>query len=1040
MAESELHVDSKNRIIITFHGKQTAEGIKALGIELKKTADKIRAQGKKVLIVSDARALKLPDVSSGARIEGKKVLQIPFDANAVISSHHLLQVFLYLAQASGQASRIRFFKSERKAFAWFNDIVHPKPAVSVVHWVAGAAIGLIGISALTGWAIGNVYLMSWLPSLRPINPMGAVGLLIVGYSIVALWYRHTKHARTGGWLSIILGLSTLLPLPIDRILFADKVAAAGAHTQLADSAGLCFVLLGLVLISMGRRHRLINIAQYTISGCVVGIVLFNMFGMLYAHEYMYSVSDSFVMAFNLAIGLGIAAGAFIVVLVQTRNRNVLQRVSRTGWLILLALILLQVATYGSWSQAHARNKADSSQAFATRSDDIRDDVDQRLNAYKDALYGFKGLYSSSDYVDQREFQNYYESLDLTAKYPGLRALIFVSKVNEKDLPAFVDLHRRDKSFNPGGNPGFAITSKTGTGTHYILTYNASNSTTTGGLDLTSRPDRLAAYQKADETDQPVASGTVKFPASNGQPEQTGFFITIPVANKSADNTIGFVNAVFNYSDFFANTFTGSKQLDGINVAVNEGKGQDTVYASSKIGAGKHVYSYTNKVTIADNVWEVRVDAPVGFGISQSQRNLPQNFLVIGQLLSVLLAIIFIIQNRARLQALELADRITEDLQSERNLAVTNDQKSSAILRSIGDAVFAIDTQGRITLINGAAQHISGYSEQEALGEHYDKVLRFEFARTGNVNNKFVHQALAGHVTSMANHTVIVRKDGKRVQVADSAAPIRDAHNNILGAIIVFRDVSKEYELDKAKTEFVSLASHQLRTPLSAVNWYGEMLLNGDAGKLNKSQHEYVNEIYEGNQRMVELVNSLLDVSRLELGKLTNQPEPTDMFALVNSLEKELAITIRGKNIKVTNKLETNLPMVNADPKLLRMIVQNLMSNAVKYTAPAGKVSVVLKRASASDIERAALHDDKDYWYFQVSDTGYGIPAEQQSKIFSKLFRADNVRVLDVEGTGLGLYIVKEVVEKLGGRVWFDSKESVGSNFYAVLPFGHRETK
>ena len=260
-----------------------------------------------------------------------------------------------------------------------------------------------------------------------------------------------------------------------------------------------------------------------------------------------------------------------------------------------------------------------------------------------------------------------------------------------------------------------------------------------------------------------------------------------------------------------------------------------------------------------------------------------------------------------------------------------------------------------------------------------------------------------------------------------------------GVIVVFRDVSKEYELDKAKTEFVSLASHQLRTPLSAINWYAEMLLDGTAGKMSKDANDYIREIYEGNQRMVELVNSLLDVSRLELGKLSNNAEPTDFIALVNSLEKELQTMIVSKKLSFSKKLPSKMNAVSADPKLLRMIVQNLLSNAVKYTPDNGTVSVQLRDANEHDIKKSGRRVTTPALFFSVADTGYGIPAAQQAKIFSKLFRADNVRTLDVEGTGLGLYIVKEVIKKLGGAVWFESKESVGTTFYVVLPLKTKHT-
>ncbi len=389
--------------------------------------------------------------------------------------------------------------------------------------------------------------------------------------------------------------------------------------------------------------------------------------------------------------------------------------------------------------------------------------------------------------------------------------------------------------------------------------------------------------------------------------------------------------------------------------------------------------------------------------------------------------------------------IKRRLSAEKDLSRSLDElriaksKDEALLNSIGDAVFAIDAKGCIALFNPAAARISGFSIDDAIGQPYEKILSFELEKTGEPSTKFIEQAFAGKVTSMDNHTLLVRKDGVKIPVADSAAPLVNTSGQIQGVIVVFRDISKEHELDRAKDEFVSLASHQLRTPLSAINWYGEMLLHGDVGKLKKEQAKFAQEMFDGTQRMIELVNSLLDVSRLEVGKMANDPESQSANELVESLEKELAPSIKARQLTIVDRLHHVRPVI-ADRKLLRMIVQNLLSNAVKYTPDNGTVTVTLRAATAADIHEAALHGHAgNYWYFSVQDTGYGIPKDEQVKIFSKLYRAANVRRLDVEGTGLGLYIVKDVVEKMGGKVWFTSEEGKGSTFYVVLPFHSRSS-
>ncbi len=297
----------------------------------------------------------------------------------------------------------------------------------------------------------------------------------------------------------------------------------------------------------------------------------------------------------------------------------------------------------------------------------------------------------------------------------------------------------------------------------------------------------------------------------------------------------------------------------------------------------------------------------------------------------------------------------------------------------------------------------------------------------------------GEIKEMANHTVLIKKDGSKVAVADSAAPLKDKNGEVIGCVVVFRDVTKERSIDKAKTEFVSLASHQLRTPLSSINWYTEMLLAGDAGKINKEQKNYLEEVYKGNKRMVDLVNALLNVSRLELGTFAIEPEPTDVVKLAQSVADEQKPQILEKKIKLNQKYVDNLPLLNADPKLLRIVFQNLLSNAVKYTPEKGIINIdlhLVKQGEPLDTRKA----NEDSIAVTVSDTGYGIPKSQQDKIFSKLFRADNVREKDTEGTGLGLYIVKSIVDHSGGKIWFESTENEGTTFYITLPLSGMKKK
>jgi PAS domain S-box-containing protein len=374
------------------------------------------------------------------------------------------------------------------------------------------------------------------------------------------------------------------------------------------------------------------------------------------------------------------------------------------------------------------------------------------------------------------------------------------------------------------------------------------------------------------------------------------------------------------------------------------------------------------------------------------------------------------QQRATLNILEDVDEEKSKLQSE-------EQKLDSIIHSIGDAVFVVDNDLNITLVNNVASALCGYSASEMIGHYYGNFLKF-FLENGadkSIGDDFIQDAISsGKIKEMANHTVLLTKDGEKIPVSDSAAPLKDDDGNILGCVVVFRDVAKERALDRAKTEFVSLASHQLRTPLTYINWYSEMLLNDKEGKLSKAQVNYADEVRKGSKRMVDLINGLLNVSRLEAGTLGIDRKKLNIIEIAKDLVKEIGISAKEKGINIVEEYSKNDITIYHDSKLVRILFQNLISNAVKYTPNNGKV-------------RVSVSARGDKINIVVSDTGYGIPKDQQDRIFQKFFRAANIMTKDTTGTGLGLYIVKSIIDQSKGKIWFKSQVNKGTSFFMQLP-------
>lgn len=382
--------------------------------------------------------------------------------------------------------------------------------------------------------------------------------------------------------------------------------------------------------------------------------------------------------------------------------------------------------------------------------------------------------------------------------------------------------------------------------------------------------------------------------------------------------------------------------------------------------------------------------------------------------------------------------VLEDIKTEKDTLNRTTAKDEAILSSIGDGIIATDPNRKIIIMNKIAEKMLGWKIKKAIGKNYDdvvslgdengiiapekrpltKALRYSITNTASTPVPDTAATAAATPIITAN-LYLFSKNKIKVPVAITVSPII-LDNKIIGAVEIFRDTTKEKEVDKAKTEFVSLASHQLRTPLTAISWYTEMILNGDVGLITPDQKKYLEKIYQGDQRMVALVNTLLNVSRLETGSFKIEPQATDIILLARSVLDEQKPRVEIKKLTITENFGHDIPILSTDPKLLRIVFQNLISNSITYTPPRGKIEF-------------AISLNKEEILIKISDTGFGIPKNQQSQIFNKLFRCDNAREQDANGSGLGLYIVKSIVDNFGGKIWFDSEINQGTIFYVALP-------
>lgn len=379
---------------------------------------------------------------------------------------------------------------------------------------------------------------------------------------------------------------------------------------------------------------------------------------------------------------------------------------------------------------------------------------------------------------------------------------------------------------------------------------------------------------------------------------------------------------------------------------------------------------------------------------------------------------------------------TKQLEESRGKLQEDKAKDNALLNSIGEGIIAIDREGKIILANPQAEFILKKKSQELIGKSlYEAQILYD--QQGNpvetIQRPSYKDLKAGKAIEATKTNSFYYKNNKNllIPLALTINPII-LKDEVIGAIQVFRDITQEKEIDRVKTELISLASHQLRTPLSAINWYAEALIKEDLGKLNAGQKKYLKEIFSANQKMIELVYDFLNVSRVELGTFSIKLDTTNLEEITQSVLKELQPLIKNKKLSVKEHYDKEVQSLQSDKKIVRLIVQNLVTNAVKYSDFKGKISINMelkKKKSAQPII-----------YMTISDNGFGIPKHQQKKIFTKLFRADNVAKLDTHGSGLGLYLVKSFVEFCKGKITFTSSLNKGTTFYVSLPVTLDEAK
>lgn len=353
-------------------------------------------------------------------------------------------------------------------------------------------------------------------------------------------------------------------------------------------------------------------------------------------------------------------------------------------------------------------------------------------------------------------------------------------------------------------------------------------------------------------------------------------------------------------------------------------------------------------------------------------------------------------------------------------AVIGEQwKNKLILQGIADGVYTVDRGLHILTFNPAAERITGWPLAKARGQLCSTVFRDIEADGPGHHTRLIQQTLESSqpVSSGPDEPAILCRDGHEVFLSSSAAPLLNREGSVVGAVVAFRDVSAEREFDRLKSDFISLVSHELRSPLSNINASVELMLQSPHD--DKLAQEMLPIVYSQAQNLIRLVENILDVSQIEAGQIRVREEPVTLLPLVRRTIRSFQAQTDRHQIML--KSPDLVPFVMADSNKIEMVLNNLLKNAIKYSPDGGRILVEIDDAASDEI---AIH---------VIDEGIGIPQQYLDKIFARFYRVDSGDDRKFYGHGLGLHISKRLVELQGGQIWVQSKENQGSCFSFTLP-------
>lgn len=646
-----------------------------------------------------------------------------------------------------------------------------------------------------------------------------------------------------------------------------------------------------------------------------------------------------------------------------------------------------------------------------------------LGDYEEVLHSLRAFFAGSAEIDRDEFRHYLGKLNTAARHPGVQKIAYARYLKPAERERFVAEVRADRRTDPAGYPDFAI-HPGGERPEYLVSHWIEpllGNEAAFGFDLAAEPERWEAAVRARDSGTTAATAPVRLVEETGH--QQGVVLMLPIYRNGAPiGTIdqrrqafrGIVHAAFRMEDL-ARGILGS-DLKDFELSIVD-RGLDNAAAPEE-AAAQTLLTLRSPVSDPTRWREFRIDYGgrhwqilIGDAKAGADWALPTAILAGGTLISLLLAALWQAQVGARVRAQALAEQMTRELR----IASANSQ---TILDHTQDAIVTIDEHGLIESFNLAAERLFGRSAAAVRGQNVKLLMPEPYTSAHDGYLKSYRDTGQRKIIGTGREVIGRRADGSTFPMDLAVTEV--VVNERRRFIGLMRDITERKRAEQLKSEFISTVNHELRTPLTSIRGSLGLIEGGVAGELPAQAKALVSIAAKNCERLVRLINEILDMEKIESGKMDFALQPQALMPLIDHVVEanQGFATRHGTRYEITARADGSWARVDGDR--LAQVLTNLLSNAAKYSPPGEPVAVEAS-CQGGEIRIA------------VRDRGAGIPVEFQRRIFEKFSQADGSTTRDKGGSGLGLSIAKAMIERMGGRIGFDSRSGAGSCFWFCLP-------